>query len=173
MLNTSLPQTMADVQTYTDLYENVFIWQGFVPNNNTFKELLGSGNLSLIQNDTIKNALLELDNFYARISGGEHHMRREYEKFLYDRSVENTRSLAFFDDTTPSYGFPKRLTLADIPESQHAQLIADAQWLHQDQTFNNGIRLAMMNNGYLADVHLAVNQNIQNLLELIGEEIRK
>ncbi|MBT8275165.1 MAG: hypothetical protein KJO39_03390 [Bacteroidia bacterium] len=173
LLNMAIPKTVEDVKEYTDVYEKVFIWHSFVPNNNTFKELLGSGNLSLIKNDSIKNALLELDNFYADISGGEYHMRREYEKFLYDRSVENTLSLAFFNDSEPKYGFPDRLKIEDIPKSKHEQLITDAQWLYEDQTFNNGIRLAMMNNGFLADIHRNMNQNIQKLLELIDEEINK
>ena len=173
LLNSALPITIEDVERYTDNYENVFIWQSFVPNNNTFKELLGSGNLSLIKNDTIKNALLELENFYAQITGGEYHMRREYEKFLYDRSVEHTRALAFFDDTSPQYGFPERLNLMDIPESEHPKLIEDAQWLYRDQTFNNGIRLAMMNNGFLADIHRNMDKHIERLLDLIEKEVDK
>ena len=171
LLNGEVPKTIEDVKNYTDEYEKVFVWDGFVPNNNTFKELLSSGNLSLIKNDAIKNALLELENFYADISRGEYHMRREYEKFLYDRSVENTLSLAFFDDRKPTYGYPSRLNIADIPASKHEKLISDAQWLYNDQTFNNGIRLAMMNNGYLADIHRNMNQHIQKLLNLIDSEI--
>ena len=31
---------MESVVTYTHQYENVFFWYDFVPNNNTFKELL-------------------------------------------------------------------------------------------------------------------------------------
>ena len=63
--------------------------------------------------------------------------------------------------------------IEDIPESRHEKLIKDAQWLYNDQTFNNGIRLAMMNNGFLADIHRNMNQNIQRLLESINEEIKK
>jgi len=173
LLNGVAPKTIEDVKNYTDEYEKVFIWDGFVPNNNTFKELLSSGNLSLIKNDAIKNALLELENFYADISRGEYHMRREYEKFLYDRSVENTLSLAFFDDSEPKYGYPSRLNIVDIPASKHEKLISDAQWLYNDQTFNNGIRLAMMNNGYLADIHRITNQHIQKLISLIESEIMR
>jgi hypothetical protein len=171
LLNTEIPKTIEDVRDYTDQYENVFMWHSFVPNNNTFKELLGSGNLSLIKNDTIKNALLELDNFYADISGGEHHMRREYEKYLYDISVENTLSLSFFDDKEPQYGLPKRLKIQDIPKAKYEKLIADVQWLYKDQTFNNGLRLAMMNNGVLAGFHINMNQNIQGWIKMIEREI--
>ena len=173
LLNTTIPKTMEDVMTYTHQYENVFFWYDFVPNNNTFKELLSSGNLSLIKNDAIKNALLEIDKFYATVLGHEYHMRREFEKFLYDRSVTNTESIIFFDKSEPRYGFPKRISIEDIPESQHQRMIADAQWLYNDQTFNNGLRLAMINNGNLAGVHKDMVGNINDLLQLIDEEIRK
>jgi len=173
LLNTTIPKTIEDVMTYTHQYENVFFWYDFVPNNNTFKELLSSGNLSLIKNDAIKNSLLEVDKFYAIVSGHEYHMRREFEKFLYDRSVSNTESIIFFDKSEPRYGFPKRISFEDIPQVQHQQMIADAQWLYNDQTFNNGLRLAMMNNGNLAGVHKDMVANIDDLLQLIEEEIKK
>ncbi len=173
MLNTTMPQTMEDVVNYTHQYENVFFWYDFVPNNNTFKELLSSGNLSLIKNDSIKNGLLEVDKFYSTVKGHEYHMRREFEKFLYDQSVTNTESIILFDKSEPRYGFPKRISIEDIPESQHQRMIADAQWLYNDQTFNNGLRLAMMNNGNLAGVHKDMGVNIDNLLQLIDEEIEK
>ena len=173
LLNTTIPKTMEDVVTYTHQYENVFFWYDFVPNNNTFKELLSSGNLSLIKNDAIKNALLEIDKFYATVSGHEYHMRREFEKFLYDRSVTNTESIIFFDKSEPQYGAPKRISFEDIPQSQHQKMIADAQWLYNDQTFNNGLRLAMMNNGGLAGIHKGMVANIDGLIQLINEEIKK
>ena len=173
LLNTTIPKTLEDVVSYTNQYENVFYWFGFVPNNNTFKELLSSGNLSLIKNDAIKNALLEIDNFYSKISGQEYHMRREFETFLYDRSVGNTESVVLFDKIEPQYGFPKRLTIEGIPQSQHQKMIDDVQWLYNDQIFNNGLRLAMMNNGALAGLHKDMGVNIDKLLELIDEEIKK
>jgi len=173
LLNTTIPRTMESVVTYTHQYENVFFWYDFVPNNNTFKELLSSGNLSLIKNDAIKNGLLEIDKFYSTVLGHEYHMRREYEKFLYDQSVANTESIILFDKSEPRYGFPKRISVEDIPESQHQRMISDAQWLYNNQTFNNGLRLAMMNNGNLAGVHKDMIENVNSLLQLIDEEIKK
>jgi hypothetical protein len=171
LLTSGAPKTIEDVQVYTDRYELVFIWFAFVPNNNTFKELLSSGNLSLIQNDPIKNGLLELDKLYANITSTEHHMRREYEAYLYDTAIKNVSSLGFFDMTNPKFGMPDRLAVEDIPESAYGKLIADAQWQHNDQTFQNGLKLALMNNGVLADMHSTVKQYIQELILLIDEEI--
>jgi len=68
LLNGKEPITINEVENYTDTYETVFVWNQYVPNNNTFKELLSSGNLSLIKNNSIKNKLLELEKLYAAIS---------------------------------------------------------------------------------------------------------
>ena len=40
LLNTKLPKTIENVKEYTNKYEQVFHMYLFVPNNNTFKELL-------------------------------------------------------------------------------------------------------------------------------------
>lgn len=173
LLNTEAPKTIEDVQEYTDTYEQVFVWNVFVPNNNTFKELLSSGNLSLVKNDSIKDTLLELDKRYADIATGEEHMRREYEAYLYDPHVENITAIGFFDTTEPAYGFPKRLTVADIPESEYKNMIKDAQWQHNNELFKNGLRLAMMNNGFLAGMHKELGLFIHGLIQLIDKEIEK
>ncbi|HAT67786.1 MAG TPA: hypothetical protein DCS66_24835 [Flavobacteriaceae bacterium] len=173
LINGAEPQTMEDLERYTDTYERVFIWNTFVPNNNTYKELLSSGNLSFIKNDSIKNRLLELDKTYVAIASGENHMRREYETYLYDPHVENVMALGFFDIKEPAFGFPKRLTAKDIDPALHKRLIEDAKWQHHNEKFKNGLRLSFMNNGYLAGIHKDLVQYIENLIALIDKEIAK
>ena len=173
LINGKVPYTINDLQVYTDTYEQVFIWADFVPNNNTFKELLSSGNLSLIKNDSIKNGLLNLEKHYAKIAGQEYHMRREFEQYLYDPHVKNISVIEFFDTTNPIYGFQKRLKAEDIPKSKHNQLIKDAQWQYSDQTFRNGLKLALMNNGILADLHKKQVEYFNNLIKLIDSEIKE
>lgn len=173
LLNLIEPKTKEDVQLYTDLYEHVFIWGEFVPNNNTFKELLSSGNLSLIKNDSIKNRLLELQTIYTAVSSGENHMRREYEEYLYDPHVKNARALGYFDLSKPATGFPERLGIEEIPDSTHRQLIQDAKWQHNDPVFKNGIRLALMNNSFLAGMHQNLIDYIEELIEFIDADLNK
>ena len=167
LINGAAPSNIKEVQEYTDTYESVFSWKDFVPNNNTFKELLSSGNLSLIQNDTIKNGLLELEKNYAAIAGHEYHMRREFEQYLYDPHVKNISAIDFFDTTTPTLGLPNRLKAEDIPESKHQKLIDDLNWQHNDQTFRNGLKLALMNNGGLSRLHSEQVDYINELTQLI------
>ncbi|MCW8980862.1 MAG: DUF6090 family protein [Altibacter sp.] len=171
LLNGNTPASIQDVEEYTNRYEQVFIWNTFQPNNNTFKELLSSGNMSLITNDSIKNALLELDKRYAEIATGEEHMRREFEAYLYDTHVENIAALGFFDLKKPAYGFPARLRIEDIPRSQHDKLIEDARWQHNNEVFKNGLRLALMNNSFLAGIHKDLLVFIETIIRLIETEI--
>ena len=167
------PTSIKEVQVYTDTYETVFGLKDFVPNNNTFKELLSSGNLSLIKNDSIKNGLLELEKNYASIAGSEYHMRREYEEYLYDPHVKNISVIEFFDTTTPTKGLPIRLKAEDIPESKHDKLINDATWQNNNQTFSNGLKLALMNNGGLSRKHSDQISYINHLISIIDAEIKK
>ena len=97
LLNTTEPKTISEAITYINNYETVFMWYAYVPNNNTFKELLSSGKLSLISNEKIKNQLLELDKIYADITIYENHMRREFEEYLYDTQIKNTSGLDLMD----------------------------------------------------------------------------
>ncbi len=173
LLNTPCPKTIAEAKTYTDQYVSVFMWDTYVPNNNTFLELLSSGNLSLISNDSIKNDLLQLDKQYARIATVEEHMRREFEHYLYDVSIKNIAILSFADMSSPTYGLPDRLRIEDIPGSQHEKMIEDAYWLCNHETFNNGLKLALMNNGYLANMHKDLTAYIRNVIRNMDEEIAK
>ena len=173
LLGLNEPETKEEVRDYTDVYEQVFIWGEYVPNNNTFKELLSSGNLSLIKNDSIKNRLMELQKRYTGIASGEHHMRREFEEYLYNPHVKNATALGYFDLSKAVKGFPQRLKIQDIPDSVHRQLIMDAKWQHNDHVFKNGLRLAMMNNSYLAGLHENLVLYLKETIQQIDGEIEK
>lgn len=74
---------------YNDLSTNclnVYIWHKFYQVNNTFKELVNSGNLALISSDEIKNNLLNIDALYNELKGEEEHYRFDTEQLLYEPS---------------------------------------------------------------------------------------
>ena len=62
---------------------NIYTWQTFFQINNTFQELTNSGNLTLITNDSIKNALLDIDSQYKKLKAEEDHFRFDTETLLY------------------------------------------------------------------------------------------
>lgn len=88
---------------------NVYGWQRFNQQDNTFQELVNSGNLALISNDSIKNGLLNLQAAYTKLKNVELHGRYDSEILLYEPQYRildlNTihNILAFPDSTGLSY----------------------------------------------------------------------
>ena len=63
---------------------NVYIWQKFTLQDNTYQELVNSGNLTIISNDSIKNGLLNLQALYNKLKNEEAHFRYDTELLLYE-----------------------------------------------------------------------------------------
>jgi len=67
---------------------NVYIWHKFTLHDNTYQELLNSGNLTIISDDTIKNGLLDLNALYNKLKNEEAHFRFDTEVLLYEPAYE-------------------------------------------------------------------------------------
>lgn len=67
---------------------NVYIWYKFTLQENTYQELVNSGNLAIISNDSIKNGLLNLQALYQELKNEEAHFRYDTEVLLYEPSYE-------------------------------------------------------------------------------------
>ncbi len=131
---------------------DVLFWYGFTPNDNTFKELTSSGNLSIIDNENIKSGLLNLEALNDEIVLSRDHMRREFDVYLYEELVlfdeyalldydhiVKTRVYDWVDKADP-------LVLKKISEESNV-IIAN-------QTIRNGFKLVILNNSYLVDLYL-------------------
>ena len=97
------------MEDFADNAANVYGWQRFNQQDNTFQELVNSGNLGLISNDSIKNGLLNLQAAYTKLKNVELHGRYDSEVLLYEpqyrildlNTIHNIR--AFPDSTGLSY----------------------------------------------------------------------
>lgn len=67
---------------------NIYSWSKYYQNNNTFQELVNSGNLALISNEVIKNQLLDIESRYKKLKSEEDHTRFDTEKMIYDPLYE-------------------------------------------------------------------------------------
>ena len=67
---------------------SIYTWRKFFQINNTFQELMNSGNLALISNDSIKNTLLNMETLYKVMKDEESHFRYDSETLLYDPYFE-------------------------------------------------------------------------------------
>lgn len=72
-----------DLRTLNTHLINIYTWQRYFQIDNTFQELINSGNLALISSDSIKGLLLELDSEYKKLKAEEDHFRFDAETLLY------------------------------------------------------------------------------------------
>mgnify|MGYP000495333974 CR=1 FL=1 len=75
-----------DVNVFIKDIVDIYTWQRFFLIDNTFQELTNSGNLAIISNDSIKNALLNMQTMYKKIKYNEDHFRYDAEVTLYEPS---------------------------------------------------------------------------------------
>lgn len=81
-----------DIEAFSDLGMPIYNWQKFYQNNNTFQELINSGNLALLSNDSIKNLLLDIESLYKKMKSEEDHYRFDTEELIY-KPLYNTMDL--------------------------------------------------------------------------------
>jgi hypothetical protein len=155
------------------LYVDVAYWLEHIPNNNTFKELISSGNLNIIGNETIKNLLLELSKKNEEIIGDRDHMRSEYENYLYNKRTE---AINFFDVNNPSnnntaddWFYPKR----QIVTSNSNTLRKNYSSLFKNNQFLTGLAYAAGNNLYMVNQYNQMLAQIYILIKLIDLELNK
>lgn len=65
--------------------DSISIYNGrrFYPGDNTYQELIGSGNFALLSNPKIKDGLLDIEAMYRKLKGEEDHFRFDSEVLLY------------------------------------------------------------------------------------------
>jgi hypothetical protein len=73
---------------FNELCIPIFAWKKFYQSNNTFQELVNSGNLALITNDSIKNILLNIELQYKKLKSEEEHYRYDMETTIYEPLYE-------------------------------------------------------------------------------------
>lgn len=75
---------LEDLEAFNVHAINIYTWQKFTQINNTFQELVNSGNLALISNDSIKGTLLNMESLYNTMKNEEAHFRYDAEILLYE-----------------------------------------------------------------------------------------
>ena len=73
-----------NLETFNVHTVNIYTWRKFSQINNTFQELINSGKLALISNDSIKGILLNMESLYKTLKDEEAHFRYDAEVLLYE-----------------------------------------------------------------------------------------
>lgn len=155
-----------NVQAFNYHTFNVGIWQEFPRNNNTFLELINSGNFTIISNDSIKNGLLNLDSIYKKLVSNREHLRNDLEQYFYNPWF-NTVDL---DPLAQSFVFYANNGEFD----QNLELSRqELDRLLNNKVFKNGFVLSIFTNSLIIDDYKGMKDLNKKVVALINKEIEK
>lgn len=144
---------------------DVYTWQKFYQIDNTFQELMNSGNFAIISNDSIKNELLTVNQQYKKLKYTEDHFRYDAEITLYEPSYRMTdiHSLSnnyFYQRSNGKNGFLGNLSEEDFKE------------MLKDQKQKNGFVFAAM---YLKGMNrtlLNIKEKNNRIIAMIDRDLK-
>lgn len=161
-----------NIYVFIDAMFTTMTSMNFTPNQSTFEEMKSSGKLSIISNEAIKQSLLNLDEQYNTIEGGEAHVKREYEIYLWDEFVNVISWREYYDLSYLREAKDFRLDSTFI-ESNKVELTNQAVQVLANKRFQNGLYLYEFNYHFIESAFEgAINSN-ETLIALIDEEIAR
>ncbi|MCW5898563.1 MAG: hypothetical protein KIT10_04775 [Flavobacteriales bacterium] len=139
---------------------NVLYREPFHRNNSTMKELISSGNLGLLADDSLKNELLRMELGYDRIDFFQDHIRHDYEEYLYS---------TFFRIGDIGQTFKTYLAMATAGDRTGTTPMAPEviALLLSDRAYKNGFSLCVINGqgiiALLQDMVLSTEQALARI----------
>jgi len=157
---------ITDFEAFNALGVPIYNWEKFYQNNNTFQELINSGNLALITNDSIKSILMDIESLYKKTKSEEDHYRFDTEELIYKPLYE------IMDLSLMVNNFQYRLS--NGTEGENISITKD---YYRDFLTNtkikNGFVMTILEFSTMNSQMLEMKKISQNLLKLIDAEIYK
>ena len=141
-------------------WTNVLYWEAHYPRNIAFKELVNSGNVSIIKNVDIRNLLLDINASYEELFAVREHMYDDYGIYLYNHYSE----IIDYGDGIEVWSNPK--IKIELSEEDVAVAL-------KNKAIKNGFTLASFNNIGLKDKLIQVLNNVDLTITRIESEIKK
>ena len=157
-------QEIKDIDQFNYHIWTVLLFFPLDRSSNTFQELINSGNLAIISNDSIKNKLLDMEMGYKKIDFVENHVRHDYEGYIFD---------PYFTLVDVNPAMKNYLNQIDANEYPEKMLLSkkEAEIILTSKKFKNGCTLAVFNCSSLVAKYAAMVSQTEDLLILIEEEI--
>ena len=153
-------------------FKDVANWQDINTNQITFQEMVSSGNLDLIQNDSIKIKLLELDSNYQSILNWDETVEKEQARLIIITSeLLNARNFIPLD---PQENKGLNISISQKEMSNYLQRsIQDMNSLLEDNTFINVVLGVRMNHRNQLPYFIILKKGVQKLISLIETELKE
>jgi len=141
---------------------NLMIWFPFTQHDNTYRELLNSGNLSLISDKKTKNDLQDMQVGFQKIAFIEGEMQQDYESYLYDvyfTIADVNKNLEQFEAHIESKADATKLSKTEVLD------------LLKNLKFKNGVRLSKYNSKLLTAEYKQMIETTQNIITRIDDQL--
>lgn len=151
------------IEKLSDYYfhlTNALYWEAHYPRNIAFKELINSGNVSIIKNANIRNLLLEINASYEELFAVRQHMYDDYALYLYNPYA----GIIDYGDGIEVWSNPN--TEIELSEE-------DVKVALKNLAIKNGYTLANFNNIGLKDQDVKILENVELSTALIEKEIKR
>jgi len=150
------------INTLSDYYyhwTNVLYWDYHSHRNIAFKELINSGNVSIIKNLKIRKSLLNINTAYEDFFAVRDHMYDDYILYLY------TPYSGIIDYEDGIKVWLNRNVPIELSETDVAVAL-------KNKTIKNGFTLASFNNNDLKEKLMEILNTVELTIVLINEEIK-
>lgn len=171
LLNYNVNETLENQSVFFNHLIAVFIWFEFSPNKNTIQELVNSGNLSMIKNDSIIDHILLLNQHLEALNTIREHSRREFEHYLYDRLGLYLDLNDYTDLEDFKVGFTWQIDSTSIEENLIKLKQQSGEFL-ADRIVRNGLFLAGGNSVVMVKNYEDITDQINKLINTIDSELR-
>lgn len=142
---------------------SVFQWPVHHANDNSFKELMNSGNLFKIKDNTIRRALLDLNAQYEQLGVTRDHLRFEYHEFLYEEIVEAV-------DYDLMWNADKKYSLTSTDSLALKQNIKE---IRGNKVLKNAYVMAKHNNAYMGQICKEALVKVKEIIKLVEDDLAK
>ena len=155
-------QPIQDLNEATYNVVNTLYQERFQPSNVTYSDLVSSGNMNLISNDSIKIYLFELSLLYQTNLFNIEHETAEYEENI----SKSIFKLADIERMKPVFLGEKTAKQVNILED-------DFKALFESLEYKNGCVVAKWTSEGMIDLYQNIKNKSEYLIELINTELKK
>ena len=149
-----------NLSEYYSNWTNVLYWEAHNPSFITFKELINSGKLSSLSNESIKQLLLKIDYSYNELFEVRKHMYDDYKEYLYSPFAD----IVDYENAIITWSEPN----INIDLSRE-----DVEIALKNKRIKNGFTLASFNNNILAKQTSEILMKVDSTIVLVENEIKK
>jgi len=145
---------------------SIYAWERFFQTDNAFQELINSGNLAIISNDSIKNGLLNLDVFYKKLKYNEDHFRYDAEVTLYEPSY------GMLDINSMANNYFYQLSEGAMGDLGNLKK-EDFEAMFNDQKQKNGFAFAVFEFSKMITTFEMIKKECETIISLIDKDLAK